>query len=60
MLGTETVRAPWAKGFKNKIYRLSANDIEQSFMTTGADYFVLEPFPGDRKTLEGVLDGIVC
>jgi signal transduction histidine kinase/CheY-like chemotaxis protein len=59
MLGTETIRALRAKGFKNKICGLSANDIEQSFISAGADCFVLKPFPCNRKTLVGVLDGIV-
>jgi signal transduction histidine kinase/CheY-like chemotaxis protein len=60
LLGTETVRALRAKGFKNKICGLSANDVEQSFISAGADCFVLKPIPCDRRTLEGVLDWILC
>jgi hypothetical protein len=59
LLGTETIRALRAKGFKNKICGLSANDIEQSFISAGADCFILKPIPCDRSTLVGVLDGIV-
>jgi CheY-like chemotaxis protein len=60
MLGTETIRALRAKGFKNTICGLSANDhIEQSFIGAGADCFVLKPIPCDRSRLEAVLDGIL-
>jgi signal transduction histidine kinase/CheY-like chemotaxis protein len=59
LLGTETVRALRAKGFKNTICGLSANDTEQSFISAGADCFVLKPIPCERSKLEGVLDGIL-
>jgi signal transduction histidine kinase/CheY-like chemotaxis protein len=59
MLGTETVRALRAKGFENTICGLSANDIEQSFISAGADCFILKPIPCDRSRLEAVLDGIL-
>jgi signal transduction histidine kinase/CheY-like chemotaxis protein len=59
MLGTETIRALRANGFKNTICGLSANDIEQSFISAGADCFVLKPIPCDRSRLEAVLDGIL-
>jgi CheY-like chemotaxis protein len=59
LLGTETVRKLRANGFKNKICGLSANDLEQSFMSAGADCFILKPIPCDKSTLEGVLNGIV-
>jgi signal transduction histidine kinase/CheY-like chemotaxis protein len=59
LLGTETVRALRAKGFKSTICGLSANDIEQSFMSAGADCFILKPIPCDRSRLMGVLDGIL-
>jgi signal transduction histidine kinase/CheY-like chemotaxis protein len=59
LLGTETVRALRAKGFKSTICGLSANDVEQSFMSAGADCFILKPIPCDRSRLEGVLDGIL-
>jgi CheY-like chemotaxis protein len=59
LLGTETVRKLRAKGFKNKICGLSANNLEQSFSSAGADCFILKPIPCDKSTLEGVLDGIV-
>jgi CheY-like chemotaxis protein len=59
LLGTETVRALRAKGFKNTICGLSANDIEQSFISAGADCFVLKPIPCDRSKLVGVLGRIL-
>jgi signal transduction histidine kinase/CheY-like chemotaxis protein len=59
MLGTDTIRALRAKGFSNRICGLSANDLEQSFISAGADCFILKPIPCDKNTLKGVLDGIV-
>ena len=59
MLGTETIRALRAKGFKNTICGLSANDIEQTFIGAGADCFLLKPIPCDRSRLEAVLDKIL-
>jgi signal transduction histidine kinase/CheY-like chemotaxis protein len=59
LLGTETIRALRAKGFKNRICGLSANDIEQSFISAGADCFILKPIPCDKSKLVGVLDGIL-
>jgi signal transduction histidine kinase/CheY-like chemotaxis protein len=59
LLGTETIRALRAKGFKKTICGLSANDIEQSFISTGADCFILKPIPCDKSKLVGVLDGIL-
>jgi hypothetical protein len=45
LLETDTVRALRAKGFKNRICGLSANDLEQSFIRAGADCFVLKHIP---------------
>jgi signal transduction histidine kinase/CheY-like chemotaxis protein len=59
LLGTDTVRALRAKGFQNTICGLSANDLEHSFISAGADCFVLKPIPCEKSLLEGVLDGIV-
>jgi signal transduction histidine kinase/CheY-like chemotaxis protein len=59
LLGTETVRALRAKGFKNTICGLSANDTEEAFISAGADYFLLKPIPCDRSRLEAVLDEIL-
>jgi CheY-like chemotaxis protein len=59
LLGTDTIRALRAKGFKNRICGLSANDLEQSFISAGADCFVLKPIPCERSLLEGLLDGIL-
>jgi signal transduction histidine kinase/CheY-like chemotaxis protein len=59
LLGTETVLALREKGFKNKICGLSANDVEEAFISAGADCFILKPMPFDRRTLEGVLARIL-
>jgi CheY-like chemotaxis protein len=59
LLGTETVRALRANGFKNTICGLSANDTEESFIGAGADYFVSKPISCNKSELEVVLDGIL-
>jgi signal transduction histidine kinase/ActR/RegA family two-component response regulator len=59
LLGTETVRALRAEGFKKKICGLSANDIEGLFVSAGADCFLLKPIPCDMSRLEVVLDEIL-
>jgi CheY-like chemotaxis protein len=60
LLGTETVRALRAQGFKNTICGFSATDIEESFVSAGgADCFILKPIPCDRSRLEAALDGIL-
>jgi CheY-like chemotaxis protein len=59
LLGTETVRALRAQGFKNTICGLSANDIEQPFISAGADCFILKPIPCEKSRFEAVLDGIL-
>jgi CheY-like chemotaxis protein len=43
--GTETVRALRAKGVNCIICGLSANDLESAFLSAGADFFVIKPFP---------------
>jgi hypothetical protein len=51
----ETVRALLAKGVKSKIYGLSANDIEKSFLESGADAFKMKPLPCWHEALSHVL-----
>jgi signal transduction histidine kinase/CheY-like chemotaxis protein len=51
LLGTETVRALRAKGFKNTICGLSANDKSQEFLEAGADAFMCKPFPCGKEGL---------
>jgi signal transduction histidine kinase len=51
LLGTETARALRAKGVKSKICGLSANDIEKSFLESGADAFIMKPLPCRQEAL---------
>ena len=51
LLGTETARALRAKGVKSKICGLSANDIEKSFLESGADAFIMKPLPCRKEAL---------
>ena len=51
MLGTETARALRSKGVKSIICGLSANDMEQQFLESGADTFMMKPFPCERNAL---------
>jgi signal transduction histidine kinase len=51
LLGTETARALRAKGVKSKICGLSANDIEKSFLESGADAFIMKPLPCRKEVL---------
>jgi CheY-like chemotaxis protein len=45
LLGTETTRALRGRGVMSRICGLSANDVEEGFMSAGADFFMLKPFP---------------
>lgn len=45
LLGTETVRGLRSYGVQSLICGLSANDLEDAFLTAGADAFMLKPFP---------------
>ena len=45
LLGTETARALRARGIQSILCGLSANDMEQQFLESGADYFIIKPFP---------------
>ena len=52
LLGTETVRELRVRGIKSTVCGLSANNMEESFLTAGADAFLLKPFPCDREAME--------
>ena len=45
LLGTETAQAMRSKGVKSTICGLSANDIRDSFLSSGANDFILKPMP---------------
>jgi len=51
LLGTETVYALRAKGFANLICGLSANDMAEAFVKSGADAFLQKPFSCDQEGL---------
>lgn len=51
LLGTETAQAMRAKGVKSTLCGLSANDLEQQFFNSGADAFLLKPFPCKKDAL---------
>ena len=45
LLGTETVRAMRQAGYRGILCGLSANDLEDAFKNSGADAFMMKPFP---------------
>jgi hypothetical protein len=51
MLGTEVVPALRSKGFKGRICGISANSMEQAFLTAGANAFMFKPFPCEPSPL---------
>lgn len=55
LLGTETIRELRLAGFDSTICGLSANDIEQEFIGSGADCFILKPLPCKPDDLMSVL-----
>jgi CheY-like chemotaxis protein len=55
LLGTETVKELRSRSVKSTICGLSANNMEQAFMSAGADFFILKPFPCNKSALECVL-----
>ena len=59
LLGTETVVALRSKGVDSIICGLSANDMESSFLASGADYFILKPIPSKEEPLRRVLLRII-
>ena len=52
LLGTETVHAMRSKGVQSRICGLSANDVEEGFLSSGADMFMFKPFPCKTDELE--------
>ena len=52
LLGTETTRELRARGVQSRICGLSANDLEEPFRNTGADTFLIEPFPCEKVALK--------
>jgi len=52
LLGTETVRALRTKGVTSTICGLSANHMENEFLSAGADWFLLKPIPCKKEDLE--------
>jgi signal transduction histidine kinase len=59
LLGTETVRALRRKGVCCVVCGLSANDLRDQFLDSGADAFMLKPFPCEVKRLQEELHTIV-
>ena len=55
LLGTETAQAMRSKGVKSIICGLSANDIKDSFISSGADDFLLKPMPCKPDALREAL-----
>lgn len=55
LLGTETARAMRSKGINSFICGLSANDLGPSFLSAGADHFILKPMPCGREELHDTL-----
>ena len=51
LLGTETTRALRSRGVKSIICGLSANDMAVSFLESGADTFMLKPFPCKKEAM---------
>ena len=59
LLGTETAQSMRCKGVKSIICGLSANDIRDSFLCSGADDFMLKPMPCKPNELREVLGTLI-
>ena len=59
LLGTETARALRAQGFDKHICGLSANDMENQFLKSGANAFIIKPLPCGRDALEKELKRVL-
>mmetsp|Transcript_31479 Transcript_31479/g.75953 ORF Transcript_31479/g.75953 Transcript_31479/m.75953 type:complete len:940 (-) Transcript_31479:221-3040(-) len=55
MLGTETASAMRSRGITSIICGLSANDMRDSFISAGADGFILKPMPCKPQDLQKAL-----
>ena len=51
LLGTETVVAIRARGVNSIICGLSANDSQQAFLDSGANAFMMKPFPCEKGAM---------
>ena len=51
LLGTETASAMRCRNVTSRICGLSANDMRDTFLSCGADYFILKPFSTNMDTL---------
>lgn len=51
LLGTETASALRSRGVQSTICGLSANDLEDSFLSSGADAFMMKPFPSNTEAM---------
>mmetsp|Transcript_5570 Transcript_5570/g.8534 ORF Transcript_5570/g.8534 Transcript_5570/m.8534 type:complete len:862 (+) Transcript_5570:152-2737(+) len=59
LLGTETAFALRAKGITSRICGLSANNLEDAFLESGANSFLLKPFNSEKEALTKDLLGLV-
>ena len=59
MLGSEATRALRSKGFKGIIVGLSANDMGDTFLAAGANFFMFKPFPCEQGPLKQELSRIL-
>jgi CheY-like chemotaxis protein len=59
LLGTETVRALRNQGFKGIVCGLSANSMEEAFLSAGANAFMFKPFPCEAQPLTQELSRII-
>jgi len=59
LLGTETAYALRAKGITSRICGLSANNLEDAFLESGANAFLLKPFNSEKVALTRDLFGLV-
>lgn len=55
LLGTETILEMRAHGVTCRLFGLSANDLETEFIASGADGFVIKPFPTETDALKSEL-----
>uniref|UniRef100_A0A7S3LPP0 histidine kinase n=1 Tax=Aplanochytrium stocchinoi TaxID=215587 RepID=A0A7S3LPP0_9STRA len=56
LLGTETVHAMRSAGVNSVIVGCSANDVRDTFMDAGADFFVFKPFPQTKSQVRKLFD----
>ncbi|CAB9508545.1 respiration control sensor protein ArcB [Seminavis robusta] len=59
LLGTETARALRSRGVQSIICGLSANDMGEQFLESGADTFMMKPFPCKKEALTRALHEVL-